>query len=84
MTICKALEPVVSVKQKVCCQTDSSSFIPWFIHVSAKCNFFIYLFCYILIQDEISRVLLRILQACGKATEFLSTIVMDEVNNLGE
>nr|XP_058946947.1 ras GTPase-activating protein nGAP-like isoform X5 [Pocillopora verrucosa] len=48
MTICKALEPVVSVKQK----------------------------------DEISRVLLRILQACGKATEFLSTIVMDEVNNL--
>ncbi|XP_022786888.1 disabled homolog 2-interacting protein-like isoform X2 [Stylophora pistillata] len=48
MTICKALEPVVSVKQK----------------------------------DEISRVLLKILQACGKATEFLSTIVMDEVNNL--
>ena len=43
MTICKALEPVVSVKQKVCCQTDSSSFIPRFIHVSAKCYFF-YLF----------------------------------------
>jgi len=48
MTVCKALEPVVSVKQK----------------------------------DEISRVLLRILQASGKATEFLASIVMEEVKNL--
>ncbi|KAL9987866.1 hypothetical protein ACROYT_G002239 [Oculina patagonica] len=50
MTICKALEPVVSVKQK----------------------------------DEISRVLLRILQASGRATEFLASIVMEEVKNLGK
>ena len=35
-------------------------------------------------QDEISRVLLRILQASGKATEFLATIVMEEVKNLGK
>lgn len=35
-------------------------------------------------QDEISRVLLRILQAHGKATEFLATIVLEEVKNLGK
>ncbi|XP_068694529.1 ras GTPase-activating protein nGAP-like isoform X2 [Montipora foliosa] len=48
MTLCQALEPVVSVKLK----------------------------------DEISRVLLRILQANGKATEFLASIVLEEVTNL--
>lgn len=48
MTVCQALEPVVSVKLK----------------------------------DEISRVLLRILQANGKATEFLASIVLEEVKNL--
>ncbi|XP_074622615.1 disabled homolog 2-interacting protein-like isoform X2 [Acropora palmata] len=34
------------------------------------------------LKDEISRVLLRILQAHGKATEFLATIVLEEVKNL--
>ena len=29
-------------------------------------------------------MLLRILQASGKATEFLATIVMEEVKNLGK
>ena len=36
------------------------------------------------IKDEISRVLLRILQANGKATEFLASIVLEEVTNLGK
>ena len=51
-------------------------------HMSLSRDLLYLLLC--LLQDEISRVLLRILQACGKATEFLSSIVMDEVTNLGK
>lgn len=80
MTVCKALEPVVSVKQKVCLQIHISSVSILSHHLILS---LIATNCF-LMQDEISRVLVRILQACGKATEFLSSIVMEEVKNLGK
>ena len=41
-------------------------------------------FVCLFIQDEISRAYLKILQASGKAKEFLASIVMAEVSTLGK